>query len=167
MLLVGIALISTFAITKVHLNQLYNSEGGIKTLQTDGLGGWQLVTQSASQGSIDFSLSNTDNAVGIPLTARADNLELVSPTKTHILITSTGNQDITGIDTTGVTPYTPYLITNNNAIGGSAIKLKKQNNNSLAVNQFLFKDDMQIEAGEFYIIYYNTSKLGWYGLLKP
>ena len=162
MLLVGIALISTFAITRVHLNQLYNSEVGVKILQTDGLGGWQLVTQSAS--SLDFSPANVTEIVGIPLIAEGDNLVISDPTKFIVTITSTGNQNITGFDNTNVQHYKIYTFINK---GNDDITLRELNNNSNVGNQFLGADDIRIKSKTFWQLYYDPILNGWIGLAKP
>ena len=38
---------------KIQINQIYNNEASVKTLETDGLGGWQL-----SDKIVDLSLTN-------------------------------------------------------------------------------------------------------------
>jgi len=146
--------------------------GGVKvdgiTIEADEEGTISVVPGSVSaSGGMDFSVTSQTATVPATLTADIDNIPLDDPSRTTVLLNTSTDAKITGIDSSGIIPYVPYLLVNNNSAGGNKVTLAKQDGGSQTQNRFLFPDDMDIDVGEFYIISYNPVLGGWTGMIKP
>lgn len=78
-----------------------------------------------------------------------------------LVFTSTKDIDLKGLDSSDLTGWNGYILLNGNASGGKKIKLKKNNNGSVAANRFNMKDDLDLEPGDFWWIVYNQDQQRW------
>jgi len=76
-----------------------------------------------------------------------------------IYATSTGNNDLTGIDSTGIVNGQTYFIYNIGVAGD--IKIKNNNAGSLAANRIITNGDVNVKVGMGVILSYDTTASRW------
>ena len=72
-----------------------------------------------------------------------------------LIFTSTTDVDLKGLDSSGLTEWSAFLIYNGNT-NGKKVKLQKNQGGSLAANRFL--SDVEIKQGEFAWVLYDQDR---------
>lgn len=114
-------------------------------------------------GAGTFSGSVVFNGILTPAAITADQNDY-SPINYHLynvlrLEPSGANRELTGLDSTNVVGGQAFIIVNISS--GFSLKLKNNNNNSLAANRFLLKADITLEKEEAVVVWYDATNVRW------
>lgn len=125
-------------------------------------GQWQeLPSGDTLGGAATFDGAVAFSAITTPPTITVDQNNY-NPTNFEdfnvIRLSASVNIEITGIESSNVAIGQSFILVN---VSTFNIKLKNNNNNSLAVNRFMLKGDLTLEKDESLIIWYDTTTLRW------
>jgi hypothetical protein len=123
----------------------------------------QNIGVESSEFNTSLSFNSQYNSPYIAVKSQNDysipNLE----TYNVLIFTGSTDIDLKGLDSSGLTEWSAFLIYNGNT-NGKKVKLKKNQGSSLAENRFL--SDVEIEAGEFAWVLYDQDRQRFAGQSK-